>query len=165
LETRCALVDLCVSLKLNVLMLYVEHTFAFRRHPKIGAGSSPLDAETLRALDTYAAAQHVELVPNLQSLGHMERLLSLREYEPLAQTDARWPLAWAEPATYRLLADLYDDFLPNFRSPLFCADCDEPWDLGRGRSKALADALGPGGLLLDHVKKLDEMTRAHRKQL
>jgi hypothetical protein len=165
LETLCALVDLCVRLKLNVLMLYVEHTFAFRRHPKIGAGASPLDAEALRALDTYAAAQHVELVPNLQSLGHMERLLSLREYAPLAETDARWTLACAEPGTYRLLADLYDEFLPNFRSPLFCADCDEPWDLGRGKSKALADALGPGGLLLDHVKKLDEMARAHRKQL
>ena len=165
LATLQHLVDRCAQLKLNVLMLYVEHTFAFRRHPKIGAGSSPLDAETLRALDAYAAAQHVELVPNLQSLGHMERLLSLREYAPLAETDARWTLACAEPGTYRLLADLYDEFLPNFRSPRFCADCDEPWDLGRGKSKALADAFGPGGLLLDHVKKLDEMTRAHRKQL
>jgi hexosaminidase len=165
LETLCALVDLCVRTKLNVLMLYVEHTFAFRRHPKIGADSSPLDAETLRALDTYAAAHHVELVPNLQSLGHMERLLSLREYAPLAETDARWTLACAEPGTYQLLADLYDEFLPNFRSPLFCADCDEPWDLGRGKSKTLAEALGPGGLLLDHVRKLDELTRAHRKQL
>lgn len=165
LATLCELVDLCARMKLNVLMLYVEHTFAFRRHPKIGADASPLDAETLRALDTYAAANHVELVPNLQSLGHMERLLSLPEYERLAETEARWTLACADPGTYALLADLYDEFLPNFRSPLFCADCDEPWDLGRGRSKELAEALGPGGLLLDHVKKLHEMTTTHRKQL
>lgn len=165
LATLCALVDLCVRTKLNVLMLYVEHTFAFRRHPKIGADASPLDAETLRALDTYAAANHVELVPNLQSLGHMERVLALREYAHLAETDARWTLACSEPGTYALLSDLYDEFLPNFRSTRFCANCDEPWDLGRGKSKQLADALGPGGLLLDHVKKLHEMASAHRKQL
>ena len=165
LETLCGLVDLCVRLKLNVLMLYVEHTFRFRRHPKIGEGASPLDAETLRALDTYAAAQHVELVPNLQSLGHMEHVLKHREYQSLAETDARWTLACAEPGSYRLLADLYDEYLPNFRSPLFCANCDEPWDLGRGRSKDLAESLGPGGLLLDHVRKIGEMAAAHRRQL
>ena len=32
-ETLRGLVDLCVRLKLNALMLYVEHTFRFRRHP------------------------------------------------------------------------------------------------------------------------------------
>src|SRR5690606_39565373 len=42
------LVDLCVRLKLNVLMLYVEHTFRSRRHPAIGADADGLAAETLR---------------------------------------------------------------------------------------------------------------------
>jgi hypothetical protein len=165
LETLVALVDLCVRLKLNVLMLYVEHTFRFRRHPAIGAGASPLDAETLRALDTYAAANHVELIPNLQSLGHMAHVLALPAYRHLAETDARWTLACAEPGTYALLRDLYDEYLPNFRSPRFCADCDEPWDLGRGKSKEMAEALGPGGLLLDHVKSVQELAREHGKQL
>jgi len=164
-ETLHALVDLCVRLKLNVLMLYVEHTFRFRRHPKIGAGASPLEAEVLRELDAYAAARHVELVPNLQSLGHMEHVLALPEYQHLAETDARWTLACAEPGSYELLRDMYDEFLPNFRSRLFCVDCDEPWDLGRGKSKAMADALGPGGLLLDHVKHVGELAREHRRQL
>lgn len=165
LETLCGLVDLCARLKLNVLMLYVEHTFRFRRHPKIGEGASPLDAETLRALDAHAAAQHVELVPNLQSLGHMEHILKHDAYRDLAETDARWTLACAEPRSYALLADLYDEYLPNFRSPLFCADCDEPWDLGRGRSKALAEALGPGGLLLDHVRKIGTLAASHGRRL
>lgn len=164
-ETLCGLVDLCVRLKLNVLMLYVEHTFRFRRHPKIGEGASPLDAETLRALDVYAAARHVELVPNLQSLGHMEHILKHPAYRDLAETDARWTLACAEPGSYALLADLYDEYLPNFRSPLFCADCDEPWDLGRGKSKALAESLGPGGLLLDHVRKIGALAASHGRRL
>src|SRR5690606_38823117 len=85
-----ALVDLCARLKLNVLMLYVEHTFRSRRHPAIGADADGLEAETLRALDAYAAERGVELVPNLQSLGHMEHVLKLPAYAELAETDARW---------------------------------------------------------------------------
>jgi hypothetical protein len=154
-----ALVDLCVRLKLNVLMLYVEHTFRSRRHPAIGADASGLEAETLRALDAYAAERHVELVPNLQSLGHMEHVLKLPAYAELAETDARWTLACAEPRSYELLRDLYEEYVPNFRSRLFHANCDEPWDLGKGRSQELAESLGPGGLFLEHVRRVRELAR------
>jgi hypothetical protein len=93
LETLFELVDLCAELKLNMLMLYVEHTFRFRRHPRIGENDSPLLAEEIRTLDAYAAANHVELVPSLQSLGHMEHVLALDEYAHLAETDAGWTIA------------------------------------------------------------------------
>ena len=62
LETLRDLVDLCVRLKLNTLMLYTEHTFRFRRHPEIGRDAVPLDAATIRELDAYAAENHVELI-------------------------------------------------------------------------------------------------------
>jgi hypothetical protein len=156
-ETLHALVDWCVHLKLNVLMLYVEHTFRFRRHPEIGSGASRLDAASLRELDAYAAARHVELIPCLQSLGHMERILELPRYAHLAETERRWTLAPTEPRSYELLRDLYEEYLPNFRSGLFHANCDEPFDLGRGRSSARAAELGPGGLYLEHVGRVREL--------
>ncbi len=142
LDTLKGLVDFCVRVKLNVLMLYIEHTFHFRRHPQIGAGASPLDAATLRELDTYAAARHVQLVPSLQSLGHMERVLSLPAYAHLAETDRGWTLSPALPETYEFLGDLYDEFLPNFRSRLFNANCDETFGLGLGRAAAMREQLG-----------------------
>jgi hypothetical protein len=158
------LVDLCARLKLNVLMLYVEHTFRFRRHPHIGEGASPLDAETLRALDGYAADRGVELIPCLQSLGHMEHVLAWPEYSHLAETDLGWTISPAEPGTYALLSDLYAEFLPNFRSPLFNANCDEPWDLEHGRSARRAAELGPGGVYLEHVERIQEIARRHGKR-
>ena len=164
-ETLEQIVDLCVSLKLNLLMLYTEHTFRFRRHPQIGAGSSPLDAETLRTLDEYAASRFVQLVPCLQSLGHMEHILRLPAYAHLAETDMAWTIAPALPGASELLADLYDEYLPNFRSPLFNANCDEPWDLGRGRSAERSHELGPGGLYLEHIGRLQELAARHGKRL
>jgi len=132
------LVDVCARLKLNALMLYTEHTFRWRRHPEIGKDDSPLSAETMLMLDAYASERHVELIPSLQSLGHMEDILKLPRYRKLAETDAAWSVAPSEPATYALLRDLYEEYLPNFRSGWLNANCDEPWDLGRGKSAARA---------------------------
>jgi hexosaminidase len=164
LESLRQLVDLCAKLKLNALMLYTEHTFRFRRHPEIGRNDSPLDAESMRDLDGYAAARFVDLIPCLQSLGHMEHILKLPSYENLAETDAGWTVSPQEPGTYELLRDLYDEYLPNFRSGLVNVNCDEPWDLERGKSAARARELGPGGVYLEHVARLRELARDHGKR-
>ncbi|MBW2371837.1 MAG: beta-N-acetylhexosaminidase, partial [Deltaproteobacteria bacterium] len=163
-ETLFELVDRCARMKLNVLMLHVEHTFHFRRHPEIGADHSPLDAETVRRVDAYAAANHVEFIPCLQSLGHMANILSLERYASLAESDARWTISPADPGTYELLADLYDEYLPNFRSGLFNANCDEPWDLEAGRSQARAAELGRGGVFLEHVRRIRDLAAERGKR-
>ncbi|HYB13659.1 MAG TPA: glycoside hydrolase family 20 zincin-like fold domain-containing protein [Myxococcota bacterium] len=164
LATLRGLVDLCLRLKLNVLMLYTEHTFRFRRHPEIGAGASPLDATGMRELDRYAAERHVELVPTLQSLGHMQHVLALPRYAHVAETERRWTMAPAEPDTYELLRDLYDEYLPNFRSHLFNANCDEPWDLALGKSAERALEVGKAGVYLDHVRRVRDLAKAHGKR-
>jgi hypothetical protein len=164
IATLRGLVDLCVRLKLNVLMLYTEHTFRFRRHPEIGADASPLDAMQMRELDGYAAERHVELIPTLQSLGHMQHVLALPRYAHLAETERRWTLAAAEPGTYELLRDLYDEYLPNFRSKLFNANCDEPWDLALGKSAERALEVGRAGVYLDHVRRVRDLAASHGKR-
>jgi hypothetical protein len=158
------LVDLCVRLKFNVLMLYTEHTFRFRRHPEIGADASPLDALQMRELDAYAAERHVELVPTLQSLGHMQHVLALPRYAHLAETERRWTISPADPGTYELLRDLYDEYLPNFSSCRFNANCDEPWDLALGRSAERAQEVGKAGVYLDHVRRVRDLAASHGKR-
>jgi hexosaminidase len=160
-ETLEALVDLCSRLRLNVLMLYVEHTFDFKRHPEIGMDSSPLSAETILSLDRYAADRGVELVPCLQSLGHMEELLSIDRYAHLAESDRRWSVAPDHPDTRKLLKDLYDEFLPLFSSTRFNANCDEPFDLGKRRSGGRRANTTPGKLFTDHIGRLEGLAAQH----
>ena len=152
LETLRGLVDLCARLKLNTLMLYTEHTFRFRRHPEIGRDASPLDAANLRELDVYAAENHVELIPTLQSLGHMHHILGIPRYRGLAESDRLWSLSPNQPGTYELLRDLYDEYLPNFRSRLFNANCDEPVDLADHKS------------YFEHVERVRELAQFHGKR-
>ena len=65
-------------------------------------------------------------------------------YAHLAETDRKWTLSPALPETYEFLGDLYDEYLPNFRSRLFNANCNETFDLGLGRAAVMREQLGEG---------------------
>lgn len=164
LSTLFRIVDWMVQWKLNLLMLYTEHVFRFRRHPEIGEGASPLSASDVRSLDAYAAERHVELVPTLQSLGHMRHVLSIPRYRALAESERLWSLSPAKEETYRLLADLYAEYLPNFRSSWFNANCDEPVDLGRGASREWCEREGKGAVVRAHVERVEALAAALGKR-
>lgn len=164
LETLKKLVELFASLKINQLQLYVEHTFAFERHPLPGQGHSPLTSDEILALNAHCRRHHVALVPNLQSFGHVHETLIHERYKHLAESDFRggWTLSPAVPETYDYLAELYAEFLPLFsHRPFFNVGCDETWDLGQGRSKPLADAQGLGRVYLDHILKIRRLIEPH----
>jgi len=157
LETLKSIVDCLALFKMNVLQLYTEHTFDFAHHPLIGLGTDPLTSEDVLALDAYARERQVELMPNLNCFGHCAHLLSLPEYAHLAESSVPWTLTPVDEGTYTLLAELLDDFLPSFRSRTLNAGCDETWDLGKGRSAALADEIGVGRVYLQHLQRLHRL--------
>ncbi|HSF19908.1 MAG TPA: beta-N-acetylhexosaminidase [Vicinamibacteria bacterium] len=164
LQTLKGIVDEMVRLKLNLLMLYTEHVFHFRRHPEIGRNASPMEAWEIRELDAYAAERHVELVPTLQSLGHMHQILNLPGFRHLAESEKRWSLSPAREQSYELLSDLYAEYLPNFSSSWFNANCDEPVDLGRGLSKEWAEREGRAAVFASHVRRVKALAAEHGKR-
>lgn len=164
---RATLLHLAATLahyKINQLQLYIEHTFHFPSHPRIGHNCGALTSDDILALDAVCRAHHIELVPNLQSTGHLRHLLSLPEYEHLAESDWRWSLTPGE-ATYRLLDQLYGDLLPSFSSPRFNIDSDEAWDFARGRTRAERQDGNVGRLYLDHLLRLRELAARHGRQI
>lgn len=165
LPTLFQLVETLSAYKYNHFQLYIEHPFHFPRHPEIGAGCDPLTADDILALDAHCRAHHVELVPNLQSFGHLRRLLSLPQYAHLDEVGWQWSLTPAREETYQLLDELYADFLPNFTSPWLNVNCDETWDLGTGQSKALAAELGKGRLYLRHILRVRELAAKYGRRI
>ncbi len=164
LATLKGVVDFMVALKLNLLMLYTEHVFRFRRHPLIGKDASPMSAWEIRELDEYARARHVELVPTLQSLGHMHQILKYPRYRKLAESERKWSVSPSLEETYELLDDLYSEYLGNFRSPWLNANCDEPVDLGKGLSKERAEKEGVAAIFASHVGRVQELAAKHGKK-
>ena len=62
METLFGLVDDLSAWKVNHLQLYVEHTFAYRKHKAVWEHASPMTAEEFRLLDAYCRDRFIELM-------------------------------------------------------------------------------------------------------
>lgn len=164
LQTILDLVDLLATLKINQLQLYMEHTFAYRHHPEVWAQATPFTGEDILELDVFCRQRHIELVPNQNSLGHMERWLKHERYHHLAECPDGFEPPWGgfsppttlnplDPSSLNLVASLYDELLPHFTSQLVNVGGDEPWELGKGKSKSEIEARG-GRVYLDYIRSL-----------
>ncbi|MGD8598180.1 MAG: glycoside hydrolase family 20 zincin-like fold domain-containing protein [Anaerolineae bacterium] len=165
LDTLKQLVDELSHFKLNVLQLYTEHTFQFLHHPKIGTGCGSLSSEDVMELDLHCRQHHIELMPNLQSLGHSRNTLRLPDYKALAETELLWTVSPAHEETYRLLGELYADMLPSFSSPILNVNCDEAYDLGQGASRDLARQVGVGQVYLRHILRLRQLAARYGRRI
>jgi hypothetical protein len=165
METLFDLVDRLAAWRINQFQLYTEHTFAYRHHPVVWAGASPMTAEQIMVLDAYCRQRFVELVPNQNSFGHMKRWLKHEPYAHLAETHDAFRVPWgtmegpfslspAEPGSLKLLRGLYDELLPNFTSRMVNVGCDETFDLGAGKSRALCEERGEGRVYLDFLREI-----------
>lgn len=157
------LVDILAALRFNVFQLYVEHTFQFLSHPEISEGSGPLTAEDIKALQARCREKGIELQANLQSLGHMNRILTRPEHMELAESDMYWSLDTTSEKSYALLEDLYREYLPLFDSPWLNICSDEPYDLGKGRSASAGKGLG--ALYLDHLLRVHALAAKYGKRI
>ncbi len=150
------LVDTLAALRINQLQLYTEHTFAYAEHERVWRDASPLTPDEVRELDARCAAHGIELVPNQNSFGHMERWLRHPEYRQLAeQPGAARPSCLAptnESAAF--MRSLYAELLPCFRSRSLNIGCDETFELGRDRSRAECESRGKGRVYYDYLMRL-----------
>jgi len=171
MATLYALVDRFAEWKLNHLELYTEHTFAYSRHCEVWKDASPMTPQEIRKLDAYCHERFIELVPNQNTFGHMDRWLKHDAYRDLAECPDGFDTPWGahrtapnclnpeDPRSLTLMAGLFDELLPNFTSRKFNVGCDETWDLGQGRCKAVCEQRGKGRVYLDYLLKIAELVR------
>ncbi len=172
LETTLSLVDLFASLKINELQLYMEHTFAYAGHEKVWENASPFTGAEIETLDRYCRERHIELVPNQNSFGHMQRWLAFEPYRSeLAEASNGFEHAWnptrepyglcpTTPKSLAFLNDLYDQLLPHFTSRTFNVGLDETFDLGLGRSKLACEERGTERVYLEFLQQIHATVRA-----
>lgn len=177
METLFELIDTFACWKINQLQLYTEHTFAYRLHRKVWENASPITAEEALILDAYCRERFIDFVPNQNSFGHMNRWFEHAEYLPLAESEPGTFKSWYFPMqtpmclapavgeTLDFLKLLYDELLPNFTSQQFNVNCDETFDLGMGKSKALVESQGKGRVYLDYLLKIYNLVSGYGRTM
>ena len=160
------------ALRVNQLQLYIEHTFAWPGHDIVWKNASPLTAEEIQQLDCACAAVGIELVPNLNTFGHLERWLEHAPYRHLAEC----PEGWTHPltgqfkpipstlrpneASLKFVAELLEGYLPHFQSRQVNIGGDEPWELGQGHSRAAVTQRGKHQVYIEHLQKICALAQA-----
>ncbi|HEX6606764.1 MAG TPA: glycoside hydrolase, partial [Chloroflexia bacterium] len=74
-------------------------------------------------------------------------------------------LAPEDPGSLALVRSLYDELLPYFSSTQFNVGCDETFDLGQGRSKAICEERGTERVYLDYLLQIYQEVKARDHQM
>lgn len=136
------IVDLLARCSYNQFQLYTEHAFAYAGHECVWEDADPITAPEIAKLQAYCEMQGIELVPNQNAFGHMERWLVHPRYNALAKYPKGGAITpWgsvkkepttldpANPGSIALVEDLLEQLLPNFKSPLCNIGCDETFEI------------------------------------
>ena len=138
-------------------MLYTEDVYEIPGEPYFGMMRGRLTAADVRALDDHAAALGIELVPCLETLGHLEQIFRWAAYEPLRDIDGII-CAWDEKS-YALIEKMLRFWRDNVRSRTIHLGLDEAWKLGQGEFRKRFGEQKVFDIMLRHVDRLSAMCR------
>jgi hexosaminidase len=150
------------ALKMNLFTYYMEHQYAFKKHPQIGPKDGSLEPEDLKALVAFAKPYQTDILGNQQSFGHFGGILRHKEFAPLGENPG--VLSPAIEGTYKLLDDMYSEICPLLPFEMFNVCCDETYGLGEGPSKELAAKIGPGGVYVQHIRRIHDLLKDKYKK-
>ncbi len=175
LDTLKALVRLFSSIKINHLELYVEgFSFEYENFKdEISLNNNYISLADVKELEKYCNERFIDLVPNQNGLGHMADWLALEKYHHLAECEDGFFIWGADrppstidvsnPQSIELVKKMYDDMLPHFKSQYFNMNFDEPFELGHGKNKELAQKLGKDQLFINYFNQLYEHVKSYHK--
>jgi hexosaminidase len=156
-------IERMAELKINYLSFYIEHIVQPLSHPDFAPSNGKLTIPQIKELSAYAATYHMKLIGSFQSFGHFEKILALPQYKSMGETSTL--ISPLDPAAKKFLADVIGELCDAFSAPYFNVNCDETFDLTKGRSKPYIDSVGPAKFYADHLKFLYDIVKSHGKRM
>ncbi len=139
----------------NVFMLYTEDTYVVDTEPWFGYLRGPYTQDELRAADQYANALGIEMLPCIQTLGHLENLLKWPEYADVK--DTFHTLMVDEPRTGELLRKMLTSASSPYASCRIHIGLDEARDLGTGQYRDRHGEAPVAELMARHIRRVTEI--------
>ncbi len=118
------------AMGLNLFMLYLEDCYEVEGEPYFGYMRPRYSQADLRAIDDYAYALGIEVIPCMQALAHLTDPLRWDAYAKVRDDEST--LLVGEDATYALLRRMIAAASAPFRSRRIHLGMDEAWRLGLG---------------------------------
>lgn len=140
----------------NQIWFYAEDMYEMpEKYKHFGYLRGRYSTAELRELDDFAYSIGIEIVPCIQTLGHMQHYLRWGEAKPFAEN--AMVLKPGDEKTYEFIRDMLVAASTPFRSKRIHVGLDETAGLGLGASLKRDGYRNPLDIFLEHVNKVAEM--------
>lgn len=177
METLFAVIDTLSKMKVNHVELYMQgYSFEWLQYKYLFTDETPITAVEFRSLSEYAHRHFIDLVPNQNSLGHMDEWLAHPQFRKLAECEDGFlfqNLYWRAPGTIdvndlqakKMVTGLFDELMENFSSGYVNVNLDEPFELGKGKNQSPEGENHNAKLYTDYVKHMNDYVRGKGKKM
>ncbi|MBC2592905.1 family 20 glycosylhydrolase [Ruficoccus amylovorans] len=151
LDTVKKLIRHFALIGINEVMLYTEDTYEIPGEPVFGYFRGGYSQEELKSIDNYAAAFGMEVIPCIQTLGHLEQVLQWPTYRHLKDTDG--VLLAGDDETDAFVEKMIVAASTPFRSKRIHIGMDEAHGIGSGLYRLKNGLRPPFEILCEHLSK------------
>lgn len=144
---------------MNLMMLYTEETYEIESEPYFGYLRGRYTKDELRECDRYALQFGIEMVPCIQTLGHMEQFLKWPD--ALKYADTEKVLLTDDETTYDFIERAIVSASEPFTSKRIHIGMDEVNDIGLGKYLKKNGYTNRLEIMNRHVQRVSEIARKH----
>lgn len=158
-DTVKKMIDILEMVGYNSLILYMEDTYEVDNQPYFGYLRGRYSKEEIKEMDAYAAEHGVELIPFIQTLGHLGRVQNWPVYAKLF--DVEDVLCIGEEPVYELIEDMFRTLNECFTSRIVQIGMDEANMLGLGnylRKNGYRDRLD---IFCEHLERVAAIAKKY----
>ena len=145
-------IDLTADMGYNCLMLYTEDTYEVDDNPYFGYMRGRYTQEELKEMDTYALSKGMELIPCIQTLGHMGAIQRWPEYWP--HFDGEDVLLVGDERVYDLIEKIFATIDKCFTTKTLHIGMDEAHMVGRGRYYDQHGDTDHSQIMINHLNRI-----------
>ena len=152
-------IDRVAALGLNMLMLYTEDVYEIDGYPMFGYLRGRYTCEELKSIDDYAFDMGVEIIPCIQTLGHLANYIKWGEASAFVENSS--VLLPDEEKTYHFIEAEIKAVRSCFRSNRIHLGMDEAIGLGLGKHLKIHGIQKPLDIFNRHLARVLSITQKY----
>ena len=156
-------IDLTADLGYNMLMLYTEDTYEVVNQPYFGYMRGRYSIAEMQQINAYCQKRGMELIPNIQTLAHLNGIVRWPAYIPLI--DQKDFLLVGEEKVYDLIEDMFKTICMTHTSRYVHVGMDEAVGLGRGKYMDIHGNCDVAALFVAHIKRVAQIAKKYGKTI
>ncbi|EGG08336.1 family 20 glycoside hydrolase [Melampsora larici-populina 98AG31] len=144
---------------LNMLQLYTEDTYQIENEPFFGYFRGPYKFDELKEIDHYADSLGIEVIPCIQTLGHLGQMLQWPRYGGMRDTHE--VLLVGSEEVYQFIEKMIVSITSPLKSKKIHIGMDEAHGVSEGRYRQLFGHHDSTVVFTNHLRRVNEICKKH----